>query len=360
MRELLAQTAEIQREDQLGSLLAMLRDGSKDNPPRGEFPLRYQAVSGLVALGAVAVEPLCLALRDQDSYTRRFAAEALARIGDARAVIPLVAALRESEMYVQRYVAGALAGVGDTQAVEPLRTALDQPRLAREALHALQAVLTRAAGSVPGDQLQRVASLADRCYALIEVPDTDGGYLAWNEVEQWLDCRPVKQLAGQELERRGPLYITGGRHNDDGSETAARQLLLDQPELEFFYIIWLAYSSGSGGYNTFHSLVTDPQSCQAAIQRLCAEQKAISAREIAELEELPEDDMPYDLALPDGCSVSLCIVLPDKQHYVRIQGQHWNNYGQSHHPALIPDIFDVAYYSDKVRHGDYSRYSVKS
>lgn len=70
--------------------------------------------------------------------------------------------------------------------------------------------------------------------------------------------------------------------------------------------------------------------------------------------------MPYDPALPDGCSVALCIVLPDKQHYVRIQGQRWNNYGQSHHPALTPDIFDVAYYSDKVRHGDYSRSSVKS
>lgn len=147
--------------------------------------------------------------------------------------------------------------------------------------------------------------------------------------------------------------------NDD-SEAAARQLLLDQPELECFYIIWLAYNSGSGGYSAFHSLATNPQSCQATIQRLCAAQKVACAQEIAELNELPEDEMPYDPALPDGCSVSLCMVLPDQQHYVVIQGQSWNNYGHSHHFALIPDIFDVAYYRDKVRHGDYSRHRVKS
>jgi hypothetical protein len=26
---------------------------------------------------------------------------------------------------------------------------------------------------------------------------------AWNQVEEWLDCRPVKQLAQHELARRG-------------------------------------------------------------------------------------------------------------------------------------------------------------
>lgn len=146
----------------------------------------------------------------------------------------------------------------------------------------------------------------------------------------------------------------------DDSDITARQLLKEHPELEFFYIIWLAYSSGSGGYNVFHSLVTEAERCQATIQRLCAEQKAICAQEIAELKELPENEMPYDPALPDGCSVTLCIVLPDKQQYILIQGQRWNNYGHSHHPALIPDIFDVSYYSDKVRHGEYSPHRVRS
>lgn len=188
---------------QVGRLMALLRDGSQDNPPRGEFPLRYQALTGLVALGAAAVEPLCLALQDEDGYTRRFAAAALARIGDARAVIPLVAALRTSEVYVQRYVAGALAVVGDAQAVGPLCLALGQPDIAREALHALRAVLERTAGHVPSDDLRLVASLEDDGHAVVEVPDTDGGYLSWERVEQRLDYRPIKQLARQELERRG-------------------------------------------------------------------------------------------------------------------------------------------------------------
>jgi hypothetical protein len=53
-------------------------------------------------------------------------------------------------------------------------------------------------------------------------------------------------------------------------------------------------------------------------------------------------------------------VLPDKQHNAPIHTQRWHNRGQSHHSSLIPDIFDVAYYSDKIRHGEYSRYWVKS
>jgi HEAT repeat protein len=198
-----AEDRQDEHQDQVGPLMALLRDGSKDHPVRGEFPSRYKALGGLVALGATVVEPLCLALQDQNGYTRRFAAEALARIGDRRAVVPLVIALQESEVYVQRYVAGALARVGDARAVAPLRIALGKPEIAQEALHALQAVLERTAGTVPIDDLRRVASLEDDGRAVVEVPDTDGGYLSWEQVEQWLDCRPVKQLARQELRRRG-------------------------------------------------------------------------------------------------------------------------------------------------------------
>jgi hypothetical protein len=146
----------------------------------------------------------------------------------------------------------------------------------------------------------------------------------------------------------------------DESEAAARQLLLDEPDLPFFYAISLAYGTGSVGYSTFHSLAADVPACRATIERLCAQQKAESERLIAELNELPEDEQPYDPALPDGCSASLCIVLPDKRHYVVMHGQSWDNRGQSFHSALIPDIFDVAYYSDKVRHGEYRRSWVKS
>lgn len=189
-------------DSQIISLMALLRDGSTDHPARGEFPRRYGAVAGLVKLGSVAVEPLCHALLDPEGYTRRFAAEALARIADPRAIVPLLLAFQDSEVYVQRYVAGALAKVGDAQVVAPLCTALGHPEIARETLYALEKVLERIADNVSIDDLHRVLSLENNLMAVIEVPDTDGGYLSWEQVEQWLDCRFVKQLAQQALARR--------------------------------------------------------------------------------------------------------------------------------------------------------------
>lgn len=189
-------------------LLQLLMDRSKDAlgpyvPGHGEFAPRWQAVAGLVALGAVAVDPLCHALQEEDANTRRFAAIALARIGDGRAVAPLVIAFQTSELYVQRYVAHALAVVGDERAVAVLFRALQHPDIARESLLALHAILARTADTVTPDLLHQVAHLADTGHAVGEEPDTDGGYLSWNRVDYWLDYRPVKALARQALARRG-------------------------------------------------------------------------------------------------------------------------------------------------------------
>ncbi|MEZ4726189.1 MAG: hypothetical protein R3E79_03535 [Caldilineaceae bacterium] len=137
----------------------------------------------------------------------------------------------------------------------------------------------------------------------------------------------------------------------DKAEAAVQQLLLAQPDLQFFYKISLEYNSGSVGDSVFHTLVTEPQACQATIQRLCAEQNAKYEAEIAELQALPPEEEPYDPFLPAGCSAALCIVLTDPQPYVSIHSQRWNNQGQPLHDAVLPDIFDVAYYSDKVRQG---------
>ena len=212
---MMAQKMEIpqdEREVPIPSLMTLLRDNSKDVygayiAGRGEFAPRWQAVAGLVALGSAAVAPLCQALQDENGYTRRFAAEALRRIGDRRAVLPLVKALQESEVYVQRYVADALVVVGDERAAEPLYTALQNPDIAHEALLALHAVLARAAANVPTDTLHLFASLPDDGHYVEEVPDTDGGYLSWERVERWQDCRPVKALAHQELARRAQIVV---------------------------------------------------------------------------------------------------------------------------------------------------------
>ena len=72
-----------------------------------------------VKLGALAVEPLIVALKDSDGKVHKFAVRALGKIGDARAVEPLIAALKDSDVDVRQFAAEALIKIG-TPAVEPL------------------------------------------------------------------------------------------------------------------------------------------------------------------------------------------------------------------------------------------------
>lgn len=79
--------------------------------------------SDLIAIGIPAVEPLIVALKDQDPYLRSGAAEALGKIGDARAVCPLITALNDEDLFVRRHAAYALGLIGDMRAIDPLITA---------------------------------------------------------------------------------------------------------------------------------------------------------------------------------------------------------------------------------------------
>ena len=85
----------------------------------------HDAAEALGRIGdARAVKPLSAALNDTDSLVRRAAAEALGRIGDARAVEPLSAALKDTDNGVRYHAAEALGQIGDPRAVEPLSAAL--------------------------------------------------------------------------------------------------------------------------------------------------------------------------------------------------------------------------------------------
>ena len=64
-----------------------------------------------VALGALAVEPLIAALKDENSDVRQAAAKALGKIGDPRAVEPLIDALQDKEWFVRRTAAEALISI---------------------------------------------------------------------------------------------------------------------------------------------------------------------------------------------------------------------------------------------------------
>ena len=96
-------------------------------PDKGEAGAVYWVAkrkwNQCVAIGAPAVLPLVNALKDDNSSVRWDAAEALGKIGDARAVPPLDDALKDDNSSVRRAVIEALGKHG-AAAVSPLIGAL--------------------------------------------------------------------------------------------------------------------------------------------------------------------------------------------------------------------------------------------
>jgi len=81
-----------------------------------------------------AVEPLILALKDEDSDARETAALALKELNDTRAIEPLILALKDGDSDVRETAAVALGKLKDTRAVGPLIQALtDEDSDVREA-----------------------------------------------------------------------------------------------------------------------------------------------------------------------------------------------------------------------------------
>lgn len=104
-----------------------------------KYYLAKQEWDKLVAIGAPAVEPLIKVLGDEDSYVRRYAAQALGETGDPRAVEALIKALGDEDRDVRKTAADALGKIGDSRAVEPLIKVLgDEVRYVRA--HAAEAL----------------------------------------------------------------------------------------------------------------------------------------------------------------------------------------------------------------------------
>jgi HEAT repeat protein len=173
---------------------------------------------------ARAVEQLAVLLNGGDREIRQAAARALARIGDERAVVPfvvalkhydvrdiairalikfgrtamepLIAALEDNEPAVRQSIAYALGDIGDARAVAPLIEVLKDKASARFVEAGLRVLLEHAASSMSPAHLRLVASVDNTCVCL---QPNDCGHL----VDGTLDCTQIKQLARQELIRRG-------------------------------------------------------------------------------------------------------------------------------------------------------------
>jgi len=81
------------------------------------------AAWALVEIGAPAVDPLIVALRDPDAALADAAAQALGKIGDVRAVAPLLGALTHEQPQVCQAAASGLVQIG-APAIDPLVGAL--------------------------------------------------------------------------------------------------------------------------------------------------------------------------------------------------------------------------------------------
>jgi HEAT repeat protein len=164
--------------------------------------LRRKAAEALGEIGdARAMEPLAEALTDEDSEVKRAAAEALVRIGPA-AVELLITVLKERSEW---YAAWALGQIGDARAVEPLVATvvnaknlreLATPMPVEEPILALEKVLERVAAEVTTEELRKIVTLGDS----IHVSSPTEVCMYWSKT---IDCSHVKQLARQELIRRG-------------------------------------------------------------------------------------------------------------------------------------------------------------
>ncbi len=95
---------------------------------KDDYAVPTSAIYALVEMGEPAIEPLIHALKNDDYRVRKGAADALGHIGDRRAVEPLIHALKYARSYadqsVQSAAASALGYIGDRRAVEPLIHAL--------------------------------------------------------------------------------------------------------------------------------------------------------------------------------------------------------------------------------------------
>lgn len=102
-----------------------------------------------------AVEPLIACLKDQVRTVRSDVAAALGYLGDVRAVEPLIGCLKDQDADVRWHAALALGRLGDARAIEPLTGCLkdsDVRKFAAEALAKLGKPRSQATDRLPKDR----------------------------------------------------------------------------------------------------------------------------------------------------------------------------------------------------------------
>lgn len=196
---------------------------------------RYQdAYSALVEVGAPAVAPLLVLLEQKQDWLRYTVARLLGVIADRRAVEPLVRMLQEPAGSARQAAAAALGRFDDPRAIEALCRALvdEDPtvqilaekslennaaapavaplvRLAHDpkaSVHVqtiLRLALDRAAQAVATEDLRAVVRLNDSYVMIFTQVESSCAFTSYNVTNEERDFTQIKQMARQELIRRG-------------------------------------------------------------------------------------------------------------------------------------------------------------
>jgi len=164
----------------------------------GDQQVREIAAGALVQVGQAAVGPLIEALKDIE--LRCHAARILGEIGDAQAAEPLAQLLVQDSMNIDATMAAVGYGLVKIAkaAVMPLVMQACEKRYTERVIRVLQRVLEQAPADATSQDLQEVIRLND----VLEIRESQGcGPPSWIEIP--IDCSQVRQLARQELIRRG-------------------------------------------------------------------------------------------------------------------------------------------------------------
>jgi HEAT repeat protein len=181
-----------------------------------------------VQIGAPAVEPLIAELKGGDHAVRQAAAEALGRIGDARATTPLVfAALRDREGGVRDAAVKALVDIGDASAFETLISALDDRNIRlREAGARAFAPIQNTRGVSVDYQDKDVRRAAARALGAIGDPAAvaalGGGLKDRDDDVRKAAAGALVQIGAPAVE---PLVAALSDPNEDACETAVKALV---------------------------------------------------------------------------------------------------------------------------------------
>ncbi len=160
-------------------------------------------VRAMGKVGTPALEFLIIALKDSHIWVRECAAEELTKMKLPQALTALIAGLRDEWRGVRSITVSAMEEQGDVRAVRPLMELAQEQYLASSAIKALCSVLRRHAKEVDSETLRSIVNVdnvvqirATPNYCAND-PDSPASF------EEKVDCWEVRQLARQELIRRG-------------------------------------------------------------------------------------------------------------------------------------------------------------